>query len=119
MKLSLLLTILLYSTACTKSVSPSDNYLEAAAQHCNCSVNQLGWLQTIVTSGQYQKPDATVPAPIQQISLSGYGGGRVFLLDSDLSSCVTCPWTILDCKGQPFLSPSSLTPMRDKVIWKK
>ena len=120
MRLSLLrLSILLCLTACTKSVDPSESYLEAAAQHCNYPANRLSWLQAIVTTGQYQNPTATVPAPIQQISLSGYGGGRVFLLDSDLSSCVTCPWAILDCDGQPFVSPSSLTPTRDKVIWKK
>lgn len=114
-----LLSIFLYLTACTKSVSPGETYLIAAAQHCNYPASKLGWLQAIITSGQYRKPDATVPAPIQQISLSGYGGGHVFLLDSDLSSCVVCPWAILDCDGQPFLSKSSLTPVRDKVIWKQ
>lgn len=119
MKFSLPLVFLLCLTACTKSVKPTENYLEAAPQHCNCSTEQLSWLQTIVTSGQYQKPDATVPALIQQISLSSYGGSPVFILDSNLSSCVPCPWAILDCKGQPFLSSSSLTPTRDRVIWKK
>ncbi|MDB5240425.1 MAG: hypothetical protein JWP57_1050 [Spirosoma sp.] len=120
MKLSLLLlSILLYATACTKSVSPGENYLAAAAQHCSYLTNRLSWLQSIVTSGQYQKPDASLLTPIQQISLSDYGGGHVFLLDSDLSSCITCPWAILDCDGQPFVSSSSSEPLRDKVIWKK
>ena len=115
----LLLSTLLCLTTCKKSVNPGENYLEAAARHCNYPTDRLGWLQTIVTTGQYQNPNATVPAPIQQISLSGYGGRRAFLLDSDLSSCVPCPWAILDCNGQPFASSSSLTPMRDAVIWKK
>lgn len=115
----LALATLLWSTACTTSVRPNENYLDVAAQHCNYPISKLGWLQTIVTTEQYQKPNATVPAPIRQISLSGYDGSHVFLLDSDLSSCVTCPWAILDCNGQPFASAASSTPTRDKVIWKK
>ena len=117
--LFLLLGILI---SCKKDTSENVNYgdyLNAAVRHCGSSPGKLNWLQTIVTSARYQKPGASVPAPIRQISLSTYEGGRVFLLDSDLSSCVVCPWAILDCDGQSFPFPFSKTPVREKVIWKK
>jgi hypothetical protein len=114
------LTIILCLSGCTKSeaVGPYGNYLEAAADHCNIRQAKLKWLTSIVTSGSYKTPGANLPAPIRQISLSSYGGGRVFLLDSDVNACSTCPWATLNCDGQPLVSKSSLTPVRDKVIWK-
>lgn len=107
---------------CNKGDEDGPYYLKAAAEHCDCRQSKLKWLQTIVTSGDYPTPGATLPAPIRRITLSSYNGEPIFLLDSDVNACFSCPWAVLNCKGEPFTSnkPSTMSmPVRDKVIWER
>ncbi len=110
---------------CQKDDENAPAYIKSAVEHCGCPQRKLEWLQTLVTSGNYPTPGARLPAPIRRISIASSGKTPIFIIDSDINSCFTCPWATLNCKGEPFTSGSSSTvsitsiPTRDKIIWER
>lgn len=116
------LSIVYCLSGCNKRDEDGPYYLKAAAEHCDCRQSKLKWLQEIVTSGDYPTPGAKLPAPIRRISLSSSGNTPLFLLDSDINACFNCPWAVLNCKGEPFISNKSSSmsvSAKGKIIWER